>query len=581
MAHLIQTLQDRLAAAIERVAGAEHAGTDPLLRPSAQPRFGDYQANVAMSLGKAIGTPPRKLAEAIVTAVSWDDVCEKVEVAGPGFINFTFRTAFLDEQLAGMAADPRLGVAAAASPQTVVVDYSSPNVAKQMHIGHLRSTIIGDAIARVLEHLGHRVIRQNHIGDWGTQFGMLIEYLAQSGQEAGDELKVADLEQLYRAAQQRYEADETFAARARRRVVDLQAGEPTAVKLWKALVEESKRHFAGVYRRLGVLLGDEDVRGESFYNEMLPQVVRDLEALGLLHESEGARVLYPPGFRNAESEPLGMIVRKRDGGYLYATTDLAAARYRIATLGADRLIYVTDSRQNQHFAMLFAALREAGWAPAGVRLEHVPFGMVLGKDRRPLKTRSGRNVRLDEVLDEAVERADRIIARKNPDLAGPQRREVAEAIGIGALKYADLSGQRIKDYIFDWDQMLAFDGNTAPYLQNAYVRVRSIFRKGEIDPRTLPAGAIGIAQPSERDLALRLLQFPAIVAAVADSLEPHRLCGFLYDLATAYHRFYENCPVLSAGEPALRNSRLVLCDLTARVLAGGLELLGIGTVEQM
>ncbi len=581
MPHVLEILNERFTEAISRAAGAAHAGADPLLRPSAQAKFGDYQANAAMSLGKQIGRPPRELAEAIVQSGRWEDICQKVEVAGPGFINLTLRDSFINAQLAQMAADDGIGLPRAKRPWTVVVDYSSPNVAKQMHIGHLRSTIIGDAIARVLERLGHRVIRQNHVGDWGTQFGMLIEYLIETGAAAEDELKVADLEALYRAAQQRYEADEAFAAHARQRVVDLQAGDITAVTLWRALVDESKRHFEAVYRRLGVKLTDADIRGESFYNDQLPGIVNALEKRGLLHDSEGAKVLYPEGFKNTEGEPLGMIVRKRDGGYLYATTDLAAAKYRIEQLGADRLIYVTDSRQNQHFAMLFQALREAGWAPEHVRLEHVPFGMVLGKDRRPLKTRSGRNVRLDEVLDEAVERAGQIIAEKNPEMAGDWWRDAAEAIGTGALKYADLSGQRIKDYIFDWDQMLAFDGNTAPYLQNAYVRIRSIFRKGEIDPALVDPGAIAAEEPAERDLALKLLQFPEVVGGVAETLEPHRLCSFLYEVATGYHRFYENCPVLTAGDESRRQSRLALCDLAARILAAGLDLLGIRTIEQM
>ena len=584
MADIASILKDRFSQAISSVFGAAHTRTDPLIRPSANPKFGDYQANVAMSLGKQLGRKPRHVADAIRSGLEIDDLCETVAIAGPGFINLTLKTDVLARLVEAFGVDERLGVGCAERPATVVVDYSSPNVAKEMHVGHLRSTVIGDCICRVLDFAGHRVIRQNHLGDWGTQFGMLIEGLVlnQSEEEAAKTVhSFADLEAFYRDAKAQFDADPAFAARSRQRVVKLQSGDEITKQLWDRLVRASAVRFQCMYDRLGVQLTDEDVRGESFYNSALPHVVADLEGAGLVRESQGAKVVFPEGFIDRDRNPLPLIVRKSDGGFLYATTDLAAARYRIGELKADRIIYVTDARQSQHFQMIFATLRKAGWTGPDLQLDHVAFGTILGKDGKPFKTRSGDTVRLADLLDEAEQRAATTLEQKNPDLPAEARRAIARAIGIGALKYGDLCSDRIKDYVFDWDRMLALEGNTAPYLQNAYVRIRSIFRKGGIDPSACAGAALLIGQPAERAVALKLLQLPAVVVAVADTLEPHRLCTFLYELASLFHQFYEQCPVLAADDSATRDSRLLLCDLSARTLGQGLALLGIETVERM
>lgn len=577
MQHVQHILSDRFASAITQVVAGQDAPVDPQIRPSADAKFGDYQANFAMSLAKRLGQKPRDLAQKVVDRVDLKDVCEKVELAGPGFVNLHLRREFLERQLAGMAGDAgHLGVPQARDPQTVVVDYSGPNVAKEMHVGHLRSTVIGDAVARVLAFQGHRVVRQNHLGDWGTQFGMLILHLKQQGGDTGQ-----SLDEMYRQAKQRFDADPDFAEEARRCVVELQGGQAWARQWWQKLVDQSRTRFQQVYQRLDVLLTDQDYRGESFYNPMLPGVVEGLEKAGLLRESQGAKVVFPAGFSDRENNPQAMIVRKSDGGYLYATTDLAAARYRVDQLHAGRIVYVTDARQSQHFAMVFATLRQAGWAPGKVRLDHVPFGTVLGKEGKPFKTREGGTVKLIDLIDEAQRRAAAIVAQKNPQLPADEQTKIAHAIGIGALKYADLSNDRIKDYVFDWDRMLSFDGNTAPYLQNAYVRIRSIFRKGNIQPEESAQQTVAVGEPAERALAVKLLQLPAVVESVAESLEPHRLCTYLYELASSFHRFYEDCPVLSATDRATRDSRLALCSLVGRVLEKGLGLLGIRVIEQM
>ncbi len=590
MADLPAALEDLLGRAVVDAMGAEFAGTDPILRPAGDPRFGDYQANLAMGLAKRLKRKPRDVAEAIVASLAAvpeaDELLEQVQVAGPGFINLTLRGRALAAAAGAMLADDRLGLAAEDRPEHVVVDYSSPNVAKQMHVGHLRSTVIGDALARVLAYRGHRITRQNHLGDWGTQFGMLIEHLADVGFKPGEmrqraEAAIGDLNELYQQAKAKFDADADFADRARRRVVALQAGDDATLSLWRDLVEESKKHFNDIYRRLNVQLTDADIRGESFYNDQLASVVQELERAGLVSASQGAAVIYLEGFKDRDGNDLPMLVRKSDGGYLYATTDLAAARYRVRELEVDRIIYVTDARQSQHFAMLFAALRKAGWADERVRLDHVPFGTILGPDRKPFKTREGGTVRLIDLLDEAEQRAEKVIEQKNPDLSPDDRKQVSRVVGIGAVKYADLANDRTRDYVFDWSRMLALDGNTAPYLQNAYVRIRSIFRKGEIDPAALDAAAITMTDEAERALIRHLLAWPGVIDAVAEHLEPHRLCNFLYELASAYHRFYERCPVLTADDAATRASRLALCHLVARTLAQGLDLLGIETVEMM
>ncbi|MAE66701.1 MAG: arginine--tRNA ligase [Phycisphaeraceae bacterium] len=576
-----QILTERFQAAIVRAFGGEHAGVDPLIRPSANVKFGDYQANVAMGLAKKLKRKPRDVAGEIVAALDLDGVCDGIEIAGPGFVNLTLAGSYLVDAVHRLAADASLGIVPASDPVTVVVDYSSPNVAKDMHVGHLRSTVIGDCICRVLGCLGHRVIRQNHLGDWGTQFGMLIEMLILQGEGAGRDDSVSDLESFYRQAKEKFDADEAFAERSRQRVVALQSGDEQTRALWRRLVDVSQSHFQKIYQRLGVLLEPEDVRPESAYNDDLSATVEALDGAGQLHESRGARVVYPEGFTDREDEPMAVIVQKTDGGYLYATTDLAAARYRMDVLGASRVVYVIGAPQAQHMAMVFQILRQCGWAPDETRLEHVAFGSMLGSDRKPFRTRAGGTVKLVELLDQAAQRAGSVLAEKNADIPEGQRAAIAECVGIGALKYADLSSDRIKDYVFDWDRMLAMEGNTAPYLINAYVRIRSIFRKGGVDPSALARQPVELSAPAERALAVSLLQLPGVIDSVAQSLEPHRLCTYLYELASQFHQFYEQCPVLTADSEAQRDSRVVLCDLVARSLATGLDLLGIQVVEQM
>jgi arginyl-tRNA synthetase len=574
MADPLVALVPKFQTAIEKAFGAEHAGADPMIRPS---QHADYQANVALGLAKKLGRKPRDVAAEIVAALGDDPAIDALEIAGPGFVNIRVKSEFLSEELRG-AGSGSLGLEPASPPDTVVIDYSSPNVAKEMHVGHLRSTIIGDALARVLEALGHRVIRQNHLGDWGTPFGMLIEHLLDSGGEAAGR-SVSDLNAFYQAARKKFDEDPAFAERARKRVVMLQAGDADTLKLWNELVDASKRYFGSVYGLLGVTLGDADVAGESLYNPMLAGTIADLEKLGLAVESEGAVCVFPPGFTGRDEQPLPLIIRKQDGGYGYATTDLAAIRYRVSQLGASRIIYVVGAPQAQHLAMVFATAKLAGWLTEPAKAEHVAFGSVLGADKKMFKTRAGETIRLIDLLEEAISRAAKIVAEKNPELDAETREKIARAVGIGAVKYADLSSDRIKDYVFDWDRMLAFDGNTAPYLQYAHARIRSIFRKAEAD---VPApDVISIAAPEERRLAMQLLALPSVVQEVSSTLSPHKLCGYLYELATAFSTFYESCPVLKAPTDAERASRLALSDLTARVLARGLGLLGIDAPDRM
>ncbi len=566
--------------AIVAAFGQEYASVDPLIKPSGNPKFGDYQANVAMSLAKRVGDNPRNVAAKIVDSIDTGDWGEKLEIAGPGFINVHLKTDYLVNQLNAVSGDEHLGIEQAGNSQRVVVDYSGPNVAKEMHVGHLRSTVIGDAIARVLAFQGYHVIRQNHLGDWGTQFGMLIENLIDAG--AGADTHISDLKTFYQDAKKRFDDEPEFKDRARKRVVALQSGDEKTLELWGKLIDESKRHFNHAYQLLGVLLTDDDIRAESFYNDKLPEVINALESAGQLKQSQGAKVVYPEGFKDEEGNPFPMIVCKSDGGFLYATTDLAALRYRMHDLKADRIVYVTDSRQSQHFAMVFQTVNQCDWKPEKVQLDHVAFGTVLGPDRKPFKTRSGDTVKLIDLMEEAVNRAASVMAEKTSDLSADEQQNVARVVGIGALKYADLSSDRIKDYVFDWDRMLALEGNTAPYLINAYVRIQSIFRKGEIDVATVDASKIKLGEDAEKALALKLLQFGSVVQSVASSLEPHRLCTYLYELASGFHSFYEKCPVLKDGvEPDIKDSRLALSGLVARTLKEGLNLLGIDVVDRM
>ncbi|GAC1532219.1 MAG: arginine--tRNA ligase [Acidimicrobiales bacterium] len=573
-----------VSAAMDAALGSDARGADPVVRAATNSRFGDYQANFAMPLGKRLGRPPRDIATDVVAALDLAGVCSAIEVAGPGFVNLTLGSEWVASQTGELLGDGRLGVETVAAPERVVVDYSAPNVAKEMHVGHLRSSILGDACARVLEWLGHDVCRQNHIGDWGTPFGMLIEHLLDIGEaEAANELSLGDLTAFYQQARTKFDADPDFADRSRQRVVTLQAGDAQTLRLWGVLVEESKRYFNRVYERLGVLLTDDDLAGESLYNDRLPSVVAELERDGLAVIDDGALCVFPPGFSGRDGNPLPLIVRKSDGGYGYATTDLAALQYRTAVLGGQRVLYFVDAGQSQHLAMVFAVGQLTGWLGEGhARAEHVAFGLVLGEGGGKLKTRSGDSPKLIDLLDEAVERAAAAVAIKNPVLSETKRAEVAVAVGIGAVKYADLSTDRVKDYTFDWDRMLAFEGNTAAYLQYAVVRVRSIFRRGEVAPVSgADAGAIVLREPEERALALALLRFDGVVRAVGETLEPHRLCTYLFELAQAYTAFFEACPVLRAPAEDVRRSRLVLCELTARTLTTGLGLLGIDVVDQM
>lgn len=574
MADPLLTLTRAFEVAITAAFGAEHAATDPMLRRSAH---ADYQANAAMALAKKVGRPPREVAEAIVRELRLEDMCSKIELSGPGFLNLTLSDQYVARELAETAADGRLGIVAATEPETVVIDYSSPNVAKEMHVGHLRSTLLGDALARVLAALGHRVVRQNHVGDWGTPFGMLIEHLLDEERSGAGGLSASDLTAFYKAARAKFDADPAFAERSRERVVLLQGGDERTLAEWKRLVGASMAYFSRVYERLGVTLQEADVAGESLYNAALPEIAAELEQRGFATVSEGALCVFPPGFTGRENEPLPLIVRKQDGGYGYAATDLAALRYRVSKLGARRVVYVVGAPQAQHLAMVFAVAKLAGWLAPPARAEHVAFGSVLGPDRKMFKTRSGETVRLVDLIDEADERASKVVAEKNPDLDDETRARVAHAVGLGAVKYADLSNDRIKDYVFDWDRMLAFEGNTAPYLMYAHARIRSIFRKTDLEAR----GPILVAAKEERALALTICRFGAAVAEVGETLSPHKLCAYLYELASAFTSFYEACPVLRAPDETTSRSRLAMCDLVARVLARGLELLGIEAPDRM
>jgi arginyl-tRNA synthetase len=576
MPHPELLLRDRLKSALSRAFGAEYQDTDPLLRRSDR---ADFQVNVAMSLGKALRRPPRDVAQALLAELDLADLCAPngIEVAGPGFINLTLSEDTLARALEELRSSPNLGVAPAAAPDVCVVDYASPNIAKEMHAGHLRSSIIGDTLCRVLEFRGHRVVRQNHIGDWGTPFGMLLEHLLDVQQEGAAELDPSDITEFYQAARRKFDTDPSFADRARGRVVQLQAGDAATLKLWAEFVESSKRYMAAVFEQLGVLLVDADVRGESFFNDQLAGIAEDLEKRGIAVIDDGALCVFPPGFAGREGEPLPLIVRKKDGGFGYGATDLAALRFRHEVLGGTRLLYVVGAQQQQHFAMVFEVAKMAGWLTPPTRAEHVAFGSVLGEDRKKLASRGGASVKLIELLDEAVERANQAVLDKNPDLPEAERLSVARQVGIGAVKYGDLSSDRIKDYVFDWKRMVAFEGNTGPYLQYAHARIHSIFRKAGGEGG---AGAIVIVAPAERALALELLAFGRSLVEVEATLEPHKLCGYLYGLASSFSSFFEACPVLKA-EPTERASRLSLCQLTARTLATGLTLLGISAPERM
>jgi arginyl-tRNA synthetase len=599
MADPQQVLAQRVHDAIVASFGPEYSDADPLIRPSA---FADLQANVALPLGKRLRRAPREVAGELAARLDVADMCATPEVSGPGFINFTLRDDWIAAQASQLLSDPRLGLAPVANPQTVVVEYSSPNVAKEMHVGHLRTTIVGDAIARVLEFAGHRVIRDNHVGDWGTPFGMLIEHLLDVGADSAEAaLLTTDPNAFYQAARRKFENEPAFAERARSRLVRLQAGDPDTLAIWQRLVDISREYLHRVYTRLGVSLTDADIRGESFYHDMLADTVGALVEKGIATESEGALCAFPAGFTGRAGRPLPLIIRKSDGGYNYATTDLAAVRYRVDKLSCDRSVYVVGSEQALHFQMIFAVAREAGWIPEGVSFEHAQIGMVLGQDGNRLKTREGETPRLSSLLQEGVDRArgilDELDAAARFDAA--ELDAVAEAVGIGAVKYADLSTARESAYLFDWDRMISFRGNTGPYLQYATARIRSIFRRAadaaaadaedasaEIAETADPEAAarrsgVVITAGPERALALRLLSFGAMVTQLGETAEPHRLCAYLFDVASLFTTFYEECPVLKAETEALQVSRLALCALTLDVLTMGLDLLGVPVPERM
>ena len=562
------------------IAAGADAQCEALVRQSGKVQFGDYQANGIMPAAKKLGLNPREFAQSVLDKAELQDIAEKTEIAGPGFINIFLKDTWLADKISCAVQDPKLGVHNP-EKQTVVVDYSSPNVAKEMHVGHLRSTIIGDAVVRTLEFLGNNVIRANHVGDWGTQFGMLIAYLEKMENEHATEMELSDLEAFYRAAKKHYDEDPVFAEKARNYVVKLQSGDEYCRTMWQKLVKITMQQNQHNYDRLNVTLTDKDVMGESLYNPMLPGIVEDLKKQGLAVEDDGALVVYLDEFKNKDGDPMGVIVQKKDGGFLYTTTDIAAAKYRYETLKAHRALVFSDTRQSQHMQQAWLITRKAGYVPDSFQLEHKNFGMMLGKDGKPFKTRSGDTVKLADLLDEAIERAGVLISQKSTALSEQEKADVIEAVGIGSVKYADLSKNRTTDYVFDWDNMLSFEGNTAPYMQYAYTRIRSIFNRSQIALSEVEQAQLSITDEKERALAIKLLQFEEAVQVVGKDGTPHVLCAYLYELAGAFSSFYEHCPILNNDDQQVKLSRLKLALLTERTLKQGLDLLGIKTVEKM
>ncbi len=592
MKPVIYILEERISIAMEQATGQSDCAA--IVKTAADPKFGDYQANGVMALAKKMKTNPRKLADEVVNKLQIADICEPVEIAGPGFINLRLKTSYLAEKLLEIKADAdgRLAVDKIQKPQTIVVDFSSPNIAKQMHVGHLRSTIIGDCICRLLEFQGHKVIRQNHIGDWGTQFGMLCALIDKKALDAGGRgetseipVKIDDIEEFYREAKVLFDTDEAFANRSRTAIAELHSGDEWWLDRWQKIVDESREHYQPIYDMLSVDLHKENERGESFYADKLADVVENLEKPGLAKESDGAICVFPEGFKNKEGDALPFIIQKSDGAYLYATTDLAALRYRIDELGAEKIIYVTDSRQKLHFEMLFAVGKMAGWTK-NTTLSHVMFGSVQGEDGKPLKTRTGENIKLKELLAEAIRRAKAVVEQKNPGLSEGQKAEIAEAVGIGAVKYADYSNNRISDYIFSYDKMLAMEGNTAPYMQYAYARIKSIERKAEekgvdIEAELASLEKVNLTESAEIDLAKQIISYSEAIESSTADYRPNFLTTYLYDLAQKFSTFYNACPVLIAPEDK-RPTRILLCRLTEKTVSHGLRnLLGIKVVEKM
>ena len=576
---LKRTLTDFIGAELATLTGLDQA--NPNVITASKPEFGDYQANGVMGIAKKLGRNPRELGTELLARLNAaaNPLVSHYELAGPGFINIHLAGDALRDRANELLVEPRLLVLQTESPRTIVVDYSSPNLAKEMHVGHLRGTIIGDSIARILERQGNRVIRQNHVGDWGTQFGMLITFMRESSAEAG--VALADLEGFYRAAKQRFDADSEFADRARESVVKLQGGDPEYLEAWQAFISTSLTHCQAVYDKLNVTLSMTDLKAESFYNPQLEGVVTRLENTGLLKDSDGARCVFLDEFVGKDGEPLPVIIQKTDGGYLYATTDLAAVDYRCHELKADRSLYVVDARQSLHFQQVFAVAAAAGFSDEAISLEHISYGTMMGSDGKPFKTRSGDVVKLVDLLDEAVTRAFDLVSSKNPDLEEAERRHIAEAVGIAAVKYADLSKNRTSDYLFDWSSMLSFEGNTAPYLMYAYARIRTLLAKQTVDTDGIIRFPESVAlAPEEKALLLKSLQLAETIDAVAQDCFPNTLSNYLYELSASFMRFYEACPI-QGTDAATRANRLSLCVLASEALKQGLDLLGIETLERM
>ncbi|HUQ54227.1 arginine--tRNA ligase [Lentzea sp.] len=568
-------LGQRVAGALRAALGVDITAEEALIRPSNRDGA-DYQCNVAMSLAKKLGKNPREVASSIVEHLDAGDAVEAAEIAGPGFINLRLRREWLEVETARLLGDSRLGVPTVDSPRRIAIDYSSPNVAKEMHVGHLRSTIIGDAFCRLLKFAGHEVIPHNHLGDWGTPFGMLIEHLTDLGHGADHE--ISDLNAFYQQARQKFDNEPGFADRARRRVVLLQGGDEATLELWHELVGESQRHFNQVYEMLGIGLSADDNYGESFYNPYLADTITELQQKGLIETSDGALCVFPPGFTNREGDRLPLIVRKSDGGYGYATTDFATVRYWVREREVDELIYVVGSPQAQHFQMVFATSRQAGWLDDAHKAVHTGFGTILGADGKTIRTRAGGSLKLIELLTEAVENSYKVMPETS-EVEGAEKDALARTIGLGAVKYADLSNDREKDYVFTWEKMLATTGDTSVYIQYANARILSIVRKvGRTADESAP---LVLREQAERELALKLLQLPTAVQAAIDELAPHKLTNYLFETATAFSAFYTHCPVATAETRELQDSRLHLLTLTSRVLTLGLSLLGIGAPERL
>ena len=576
---LKRTLTDFIGAELATLTGLDEV--NPNVITASKPEFGDYQANGVMGIAKKLGRNPRELGTELLARLNAaaNPLVSHYELAGPGFINIHLAGDALRDRANELLVEPSLLVLPTESPQTIVVDYSSPNLAKEMHVGHLRGTIIGDSIARILERQGNRVIRQNHVGDWGTQFGMLITFMRESSAEAG--VALADLEGFYRAAKQRFDADSEFADRARESVVKLQGGNPEYLEAWQAFISTSLTHCQAVYDKLNVTLSMTDLKAESFYNPQLEGVVTRLENTGLLKDSDGARCVFLDEFVGKDGEPLPVIIQKTDGGYLYATTDLAAVDYRCHELKADRALYVVDARQSLHFQQVFAVAAAAGFSDEAISLEHISYGTMMGSDGKPFKTRSGDVVKLVDLLDEAVARAFDLVSSKNPDLEETERRHIAQAVGIAAVKYADLSKNRTSDYLFDWSSMLSFEGNTAPYLMYAYARIKTLLAKQAVDTDGIISFPESVAlAPEEKALLLKSLQLAETIDAVAQDCFPNTLSNYLYELSASFMRFYEACPI-QGTDAATRANRLSLCVLASEALKQGLDLLGIETLERM